>query len=450
MKSLPQAFEEQMTLQLRNNFEAFAEALQKSSPTSIRLNPKKNSDTLQHPVPWTRFGHYLQQRPVFTLDPALHGGKYYVQEASSMFLEHALKQAVDLNQSIRVLDLCAAPGGKSTHLLSLISDNSFLISNEVIRSRASILSENIQKWGYPNCLVTNNDPKDFSELDGFFDLIVVDAPCSGEGLFRKDPQAMNEWSPENVELCAARQKRILHDIWPALKENGVLIYCTCTYNPAENEDNLNTFANEYDVSFVDLAPRPEWNIEVINAGKVIGYRFFPHRVNGEGFFISALRKNEATKNFKGKNKTKLQFASKKISETALPWIRATQPLSIIQHNDLLFALPENGVLCLEHVLPQLKLVYAGTNLATVKHDKLVPEHSFAVSNILQQESFQCLDVDEKTAVSYLRKETVAFDGYEKGFSIVRYQNLPIGWVNVLQNRANNMYPAEWRIRMAPL
>src|SRR5579859_2899526 len=235
---LPTPFAGRMQKQLKLGWEKFLSAHHHPAPTSIRINSHKSNSKNHERIPWTDFGYYLEQRPSFTLDPVFHGGAYYVQEASSMFLEQAVKQTVDLSQALQVLDLCAAPGGKSTHLLSLLNDQSLLVSNETIRSRATVLAENMQKWGHDNVVVTNNDPDDFRPLEGFFDLIVVDAPCSGEGLFRKDASAASEWSEEQVDLCALRQRRILNQVWPSLKANGILVYCTCTYNEKENEENL--------------------------------------------------------------------------------------------------------------------------------------------------------------------------------------------------------------------
>src|SRR5436190_4820828 len=209
--------------------------------TSIRINPSKDfefgiSNFETGPVPWCQYGYYLKERPSFTFDPLFHAGCYYVQEASSMFLEQALKQTVDLSKPLRVLDLCAAPGGKSTHIQSLISPGSLLVSNEVIKSRCNILKDNIIKWGCENVVVTNNDPKDFAKLENYFDVIVVDAPCSGSGLFRKEPDAIEHWSENNVALCSQRQQRILADVWPSLKEDGILVYSTCSYSKEEDED----------------------------------------------------------------------------------------------------------------------------------------------------------------------------------------------------------------------
>ncbi|MEI9933855.1 MAG: RsmB/NOP family class I SAM-dependent RNA methyltransferase [Ferruginibacter sp.] len=217
--------------------------------TSVRLNPNKliidNCQLLiESKIPWSSHGYYLSARPSFTIDPLFHAGAYYAQEASSMFLEEVLKQTVDLSQPLKVLDLCAAPGGKSTLIQSLISDESVLISNDVIKSRANILAENLTKWGATNVIVTNNDPKDFQRLENYFDVIVVDAPCSGSGLFRKDPEAITEWSEQNVALCSQRQQRILADVLPSLKENGILVYSTCSYSKTEDEDICDWMENE--------------------------------------------------------------------------------------------------------------------------------------------------------------------------------------------------------------
>jgi len=261
--------------------------------TSIRMNPFKKSDpdsyrdvNLKSKTPWTDHGYYLETRPSFTFDPLFHAGCYYVQEASSMFLEQALKQTVDLSQPIKVLDLCAAPGGKSTHLLSLISKESLLVSNEVIRSRANILTDNIMKWGCSNVVVTNNDPRDFQRIENYFDVIVVDAPCSGSGLFRRDPEAIEEWSEHNVALCSQRQQRILADVLPSLKYGGMLIYSTCSYSQQEDEEICNWLTEEFQISNFKLKIENEWGI--IETDK--GYRFWPDKVKGEGFFIACFKK----------------------------------------------------------------------------------------------------------------------------------------------------------------
>ena len=420
---LPEAFERRMKQTLGAEFERFRQALATPSPTSIRVNLLKHLPVSEaEGVPWCSTGFYLKERPVFTLDPHFHAGAYYVQEASSMFLEQVVKASVDLRKPVRVLDLCAAPGGKSTHLLDMISSDSLLVSNEVIKTRASILSENIQKWGRANVVVTNNDPEGFGHLAGFFDLVVVDAPCSGEGLFRKDEAAIQEWSEDNVRLCSLRQRRILSDIWPALKENGVLIYCTCTYNEAENEDNLFWLSQQKNVEFIEK-----------------GKRFMPHEINGEGFFISAIRKRstEAPKRTKS--------SSLKRSKNTPAWLNGD--FSVFELNELLIAMPSALVDDILQLSP-LNIVTRGVAVGTVMRNKVIPEHSLAMSLSLHPDAFPVIDVEKEEALKYLAKETIEPRDAERGFALIRYQGNYLGFVNRLGNRLNNLYPPNWRIRMS--
>ena len=280
------------------DYQAFTEALQKETPTSFRLNPRKKVQNENKVLPifgedlggvlWHNEGFYLKSRPIFTLDPLFHAGSYYVQEASSMFIAEALKQTVDFAKPLKIMDLCAAPGGKSTLLASLLNDESLLVANEVIRNRVGVLKENLEKWGFPNYIVANQDAEEMIELEGFFDVVLVDAPCSGEGLFRKDPNAMNEWSENAVNLCSARQKRILQAAAMLVKNGGILLYSTCTYNEKENQQNVNWLTQHFDYQVVSLNIPEYWNIEK----RENGYQFFPHKVKGEGFFLSVLRKTK--------------------------------------------------------------------------------------------------------------------------------------------------------------
>ncbi len=445
--SLPKEFEDTLRAKLGDSYEQFLRSLQQPSPVSIRLNPHKNFTLESEPVAWSKFGKYLKARPIFTLDPAIHAGGYYVQEASSMFLEQAITQTVDLTKPIRVLDLCAAPGGKSTHILSLLHRDSLLVSNEVIRSRATILSENIQKWGHMNVVVTNNDPEDFSRLTGFFDVIIVDAPCSGEGLFRKDPNAMQEWSPANVDLCSKRQRRILADVWPALKTNGILIYCTCTYNAQENEENLQWLQEQHGIESMPLTIDNAWGIETIKEKNLIGYRFYPHKVKGEGFFLSVIRKTEVVQEHRIKSKNALAPPSKKIIEQLKAWM-LNDSTKVYSWNDIVYAIPANQSEEIEFLLHHVKIVQAGTPFITAKHDKLIPEHAAALSIELNKNHFQHIEVSLEEALHFLRKEPIQVGSTPKGFALITYNKLPLGWVNVLDNRSNNLYPKEWRIRMA--
>ena len=446
-QKFPASFEQRMRNFLGGEWENFAAAHERNSPVSIRVNARKfSASSYQNQIPWTTSGFYLDERPIFTLDPIFHAGGYYVQEASSMFLEQAILQSTNYEASLNVLDLCAAPGGKSTHLLSLISKESLLVSNEVIRSRAPILEENIKKWGNLNTVITNNDPKDFQRLGSFFDVIVVDAPCSGEGLFRKDPDAMNEWSNDSVLLCANRQRRILKDIWPTLKRDGILIYSTCTYNENENEEVLQWLDETDDVEFIRLTLDPHWGVMEISKENVFGYRLFPHRVTGEGFFISVMRKLSG-EDTRLKSKKLFSPPPKKSSDELRNWLRHPDDKLLILRNDDVSALRLNKVTEIEHLANNLHLISAGTPIATRKHDKLIPDHAVALSQQLNTENFKTIDLSAAEALRYLRKETIEKENSEKGFALVQFNGLNLGWVNVLDIRINNLYPAEWRIRM---
>jgi NOL1/NOP2/fmu family ribosome biogenesis protein len=369
-----------------------------------------------------------------------------VQEASSMFLEQVLKQTVDLSQPLKVLDLCASPGGKSTHIVSLISDESLLVSNEVIRPRAKVLGENLTKWGKPNVVVTNNDPSDFQRLPGFFDVLVVDAPCSGEGLFRKDPNAMNEWSEENVNLCAARQKRIVADVWDTLKPGGIIIYSTCTYNSQEDEENLQWMVDEMEAEplILDIAAFPE----ITPSDGLSGYHFYPHKTKGEGFFITVLRKKNGTEYRNGKlKKPALSKINQTIQKEISPWIVNPDQYDFWSFQEKVLAFPacwSNELLAL---IDKLSIVQAGTEVCEVKGKDLIPSHPFALSAILNQPFFNPEEVDLDTALHYLKKEDIKPTGTTQ-YLLATYKGTPLGWLKKAGNRYNNLFPKEWRIRMS--
>lgn len=446
----PSEFESALKGLLGDEWPAFRQCLSETPPTSIRINPAKpcsvNAEATT--VPWTQFGTYLPTRPVFTLDPRFHAGAYYVQEASSMFLEQVIRAHADVGQPLNVLDLCAAPGGKSTHLLSLISPASLLVANDAIRSRVPVLSENIERWGNCNVVVCNNDPEDFDRLPGFFDVVVVDAPCSGEGLFRKNPDAASQWSTRAIERCAARQRRILADVWPSLKEGGLLIYSTCTYNTQENEENLAWFAAEHGAEFLSVTIPDEWGIVPSGERDVIGYRFFPHRVRGEGLFMSALRKTEQTIVGRG-GKTKSMLANPPADAVRRlkPWIRNSEDLHFFIHDNTLHFLPARKSEDVSWIVQNLSIMSVGTAAATVRHSKLVPRHGLALSLWLDTSNVGTLPVDEMEAVAYLRKEPIHAATSKGGYAVVTFNDLPLGWVNVLGNRINSLFPSNRRIRM---
>ncbi|MHC2991382.1 ribosomal RNA small subunit methyltransferase F [Pontibacter sp. HJ8] len=450
---LPKSFVTRMQQQLGTAYIPFETALLQPAPVSIRLNNLKLPASPELPsVPWTQTGYYLPERPLFTLDPLLHAGGYYVQEASSMFLEQALRQTVDLAQPLRVLDLCGAPGGKSTHIASLISQDSLLVSNEVIRSRASILAENVTKWGSGNVLVTSNDPRDFGRLEDFFDVMVVDAPCSGEGMFRKDPQAVQEWSEENVKLCAQRQQRILMDVWGALKPGGTLIYSTCTWNEAENENNMVWLAGQENAASLSLDLDPAWGVVPSEQDGVTGYRFYPHQVQGEGFFLAVIRKageaqDDHSATSSKKKKHKLTPAGKKEQALVANWLVQPERYTWLQHGEVMSAIPASLFEAADQVYQKLYVVYAGIEVAEVKGKKLKPLHALALSQHLNKAVFRTEELELEAALRYLRKEDISLDSNGNDWILLQYQGFPLGWAKQVGNRLNNYYPKEWRIRM---
>lgn len=435
------------------NREAFLQVHESGEQvTSIRFNPLKLeggeltsfATNIDSAVPWNRYGYYLKQRPSFTFDPLFHAGCYYVQEASSMFLEQAFRQLADLSAPLKVLDLAAAPGGKSTHILSLISEESLLVSNEVIRSRSNILVDNIIKWGSGNAFVTNNDPSAFQKLRGFFDVIVVDAPCSGSGLFRKDVNAIGEWSTNNVQLCWQRQQRILSDVLPALKEGGLLIYSTCSYSQEEDEDIADWLISNFDLVSEKLSPEPSWQIVETHASNssANGYRFYPHRVKGEGFYMSCFRKTSGVDAEKIKTK-KLQEISKSDENIVRDWLIGDDLLFTPFRNSI-SALRSGTISEFQFIDAHLNLLYAGTRVGEIMKNKLVPDHALAMSRLISSNvPRQELTYDQ--AIKYLQKQETDLSLDHQGWQLVTYQSHNLGWVNVLKNRYNNSYPKELRI-----
>lgn len=425
--------------------------------TSIRVNPfKKNnlqfSEQLR-PVPWTSLAYYLSERPSFTLDPFFHAGMYYVQEASSMFLEQALSQALDLSKPLRILDLCAAPGGKSTHILSLISPDSLLVSNEIIRSRAVILEENITKWGTANTVVTSNDPADFQSLDSFFDCLVVDAPCSGSGLFRKDPSAVAEWSLDAVNLCSQRQQRILADVLPGLKPGGVLIYSTCSYSAEEDEAIADWLIEHANMESIPLSVPAAWNIIQSSSPRTRagGFRFYPDQLEGEGFYLSVFRKR-LTDTGGGENRIRKDKKSiirgQRLTEAdrqrVLHWIELPDTHELIRWQDSLLLLPGTVSQVLSELQSSLYIKKAGTELGTMIRDEFIPSHALAMS-VHQAKDLPFIELDEAQALQYLRRADLNLSGTQKGWILVTYRGEALGWIKQLANRTNNYYPREWRI-----
>ena len=484
--NLPTSFISRTSQLMGDNVcKALCEALEKDSPISIRLNQLKMDVVPEESkrIPWTRNGYYLANRPTFTFDPLFHAGCYYVQEASSMFVEQAVRQYV--KEPVVALDLCAAPGGKSTLLRSALPEGSFLIANEVMRNRSQVLAENIVKWGHPEVMVTSNDPSDFISLHSLFDFMLTDVPCSGEGMFRKDPVAVEEWSVDNVGLCWERQRRILRDIWPCLKPGGLLVYSTCTYNREENEDNVAWIAKELGAEVLPVDMDESWNI----TGNLIGedfpvYRFLPHKTEGEGLFLALLRKDgtaledapdfvltesagRAKKNKKSKGGDKSSNDKRggdrskgdksKGNMGGKPLAFPTELKEALNLNDVDYdfwleggvarAIRKEWHALYEVVNARLNVLHAGVILAEQKGKDWQPHHSLAMSTLLNRGYFPEADLSYEQAIAYLRKEAVTLDvDVPKGYVLLTFKGKVLGFAKNIGNRANNLYPQEWRIR----
>ncbi len=419
----------------------FARAMQLPAPLSIRVNSAKWTGPEIHDgrVPWCEAGYYLAQRPVFTLDPRWHSGAYYVQEASSMLIAEALRQTVNLEKPLTALDLAAAPGGKSTLLAGMLSADSFLLANEVIRSRYHILRQNLTRWGYPNVAVSNHDPADFGALSGFFDLILVDAPCSGEGLFRKDPEAIGEWSPGQVAFCAARQRRILADAASLLAPGGILVYSTCTYNHAENSENVAWIQAQTDLEYHPLVFSENMGVREMKAG----YQCFPHKVRGEGFFLACLRKPGYSGNKAATYPHKVKAT--KFKEILSPWLQTPEDFQFLETGDSHFhAVPARVAPIFEEVSRVMRRTEPILELGTIKHGELIPAHALALSTALKQ-SIPAVPLDLEQAIRFLRKEDPQHAQIPKGWVLAGWNGHALGWMKGLGNRTNNYFPKEWRI-----
>lgn len=432
-------------------WQRFIDSFDEPIPVSIRLNPFKvpslpslgeeENDSLTlsllnsltsnevRPVPWCRNGYWLNERPQFTLDPLLHAGAYYVQEAGSMFLDEVLRQISGSTFGSKsevpeegrggalTLDLCAAPGGKSTLMRAALSSYSlppkgglgrgFLFSNEPDHRRANILMENMQKQGHPDVIVTNNYPRDYRKSKMMFDLILTDVPCSGEGMFRRDEGAIKEWSIQNVRKCAELQRSIVEDIWPCLQPGGILIYSTCTFNVHEDEENVRWIMEELGADIIPIATKPEWNItgSLLDGFNEPVYRFIPGTSRSEGLFMAVLRKH------------------------GNPDSRASQKPTSKQ-------------------LSCLRILSDGHPVGEKKGKDIVPAHAEALSLTLDESLYPMVELSRDEALRYLHRETLVLPSdTPKGYVVVTYQNHPLGFMKNLGSRANNLYPKEWAIKM---
>ena len=469
LPALPDAFVSRMQDQLGSEFPDFLEALHAKPITSVRLNPRKPGAEFSdgYAIPWCEGGFYLPERPKFFRDPLIYTGAYYVQEASSMLVA----QCLDYKQDMRVLDLCAAPGGKSTLLATRLSPGSLLVSNEVVGNRSRALIDNLSRWGHPNTIVTNNHPRDFQQLRHAFDAIVIDAPCSGEGMFRKDPKVIGTWSPGVVRNCALRQKDILGQTLGSLKPGGRLVYSTCTYNAQENEAIVQWILDREPGTFeiVPLEFPAEWGLvpgrtEGYSPAMAHTYHCYPHLVQGEGFYFACLQKVDAgrqvaispsqqrkqNRKHKGRRggeereeRPKVQLG-KKEAEIASGYIAGG--FELLERREGFDAVPPEFVGDVEELGKALRIFKAGIRMGTVNKGKFIPDHDLALSEAAS-EAVPRIDIEAQTALEYMKRQSLTIDsGGVRDWAILRYGGRDFGWVKALDNRLNNHLPKELRLR----
>jgi len=435
----------------------FLTTLDGEAPTSVRYNPFKLTAMPADgaPVPWCRYGAYLDARPAFTLDPAMHSGVYYVQEASSQFVEWLYRAALGdeegaLPEGVRMLDLCAAPGGKTTLYSTLAGPSGLVVANEPVRQRAAVLADNVRRWGVGNVAVCSNGAEDLARYKHFFDAVAVDAPCSGEGMFRKTPAARGEWSPANVDMCAARQRRILADVWDALRPGGVLIYSTCTFNRRENEDNVLWLTENFAVEplEVDASEPAAWGVECGDVGGVATFRFWPHRVRGEGFFAAVMRKADgrAKRTVPRARREPIVWLNRPDSRPLAEWVEAPEAMKFAEIGENSYAVYRPQFQAVEELAGGLNVIYSGVCMGRVFGGKLRPDHALALFCDLRRGAATESALSREEALDYLRKRDFADPArLAEGLNLLTFDGAPVGWIKRMGHRTNTMLPNNFRI-----
>ncbi len=446
---LPERFVETMREALGADAEKLFAALDTEPAVSIRLNPAKPAECFDgEAVGWCKWGKYLAERPQFTLDPLLHGGAYYVQEASSQFVAHLLANH-DM-EGKRVLDMCAAPGGKTTIYSTLVGRKGLVVANDISHSRAMALADNVQRWGMGNVVVTCNEPAHIGAFTHWFDVVAVDAPCSGEGMFRKMDEARSEWTASSPDVCAERQREILAEAWRVLRPGGTLIYSTCTFNPTEDEEVVEWLMSEYgeELESADRVETSEdWGVVRSDIGAFQCFHFYPHKAHGEGFFAAIARKCDgAIRRSMPKARRKLfsQCAKADVKELSR-WVDDASEHSFMMVGEDIYAYNSAVADAVVTLSENLSVVYSGVAMGRIFKQKLKPEHPLALYVDLNRNAVPVVDVSLEDALDYLRRNDIAAAQFEDGINVVGYKGVPIGFVKRIGARCNNMYPKDLRI-----
>ena len=447
----PPVFLSRMRELLGNDYPAFVDALSTPSPTSVRHHPVKSSRQIDsaHRIPWCENGEYLNHRPVFTLDPLYHAGCYYVQEASSMILEAFYKSISPTATPRTILDLCAAPGGKATHLRALMGDHDILVANEVHPNRHAILFENLTRWGNPLTLTSRCSADQLAAVHPErFDIILVDAPCSGEGMFRKDPVAVHQWDMDLVYKCVHRQREILADALQLLRPGGYLIYSTCTFNREENEDQMAQLIRQGGCEEVRAEIDPNWGICVSDHG----IRCYPHLLQGEGIYMCMIRKTTAGDRLSSapaSRGTNRHMGLPGHPPAAILEFVDEQSIQWVQGKDQQWrAIPELVAQSAQDLINSPLDIQSGVIVGKMKTNTVfIPDHALALSSMCST-GVARFELDKDDALRFLKKETIASSDVSTGIRLISYQGQGLGWAKAVPGRLNNLIPHHWRIRMS--
>ena len=452
MRALPVAFTERMRKQLgAEEAERLFSALEGVSPVAVRLNPAKCGEvdvwSDGEAIGWSKNGRKLKERPSFTLDTAFHAGAYYVQEAASQFIDHIISN--EELQGKRVLDMCSAPGGKTTIYSTAVGVDGLVVANEYVRSRANILADNVRKWGMGNVLVTNNAPEHIAQFEGWFDLVAVDAPCSGEGMFRKEEVAREEWSIDAVKMCAARQLSIVREAWQSLKAGGLFIYSTCTFNDEEDEGLLRTFIDEMGDVF-ESSQRVEiddaWGVVRGEVGAFQTFRFFPHKTDSEGLFVAVARKAEATTQRTPKARKKVMQEVDKVSRRELMrWLQDADQYAFAMVADTIYAYRTEQFKAVQALSEGLTAIYSGVAMGQIFKGKLKPDWALSQYVGLNRDAVAVEELDEQRALDYLRKKDIAVGDMVEGMNLMTHNGRALGFAKKVGARCNNLYPNSLKI-----
>ena len=452
MRALPVAFTERMRKQLgAEEAERLFEALDSVSPVAVRLNPAKCGDegvwSEGEVIEWSANGRKLKERPSFTLDTAFHAGAYYVQEAASQFIDYVISG--EELQGKRVLDMCAAPGGKSTIYSTAVGIDGLVVANEYVRTRANVLADNVRKWGMGNVLVTNNAPEHIAQFEGWFDLVAVDAPCSGEGMFRKEEVAREDWSEDAVKMCAARQLSIVREAWQSLKDGGLFIYSTCTFNDDEDEGVLESFIDEMGEVFEPsrkIEIDEKWGVVVGEVGAFQTFRFFPHKTDSEGLFVAVARKAESATQRTPKARKKVMQEVDKTSRKELSrWLQESDKYTYAMVADTIYAYRTEQFKAVQALSEGLTAIYSGVAMGQIFKGKLKPDWALSQYVDLERKAVAVVELTEEDALNYLRKRDIAVGDMVDGMNLVTHNGRALGFAKRVGMRSNNLYPNSLKI-----